>query len=67
MDDKTFKIKSLEFHLKQKSIKYENCVSAAVKMFLDTKVDFDVGITPCKDLGNELKALLSDYEELTSK
>lgn len=64
MDDITFKLKSLEFHLRQKSIKHEECVSNAVKIFLETKTDFDVALVPCKGLENELKGILKEYENL---
>ena len=67
MDDITFKLKNLEFHLRQKSIKYEDCVSSAVKMFLEANTDFDVAMVPCNDMGNELKALMKEYEKINSK
>ncbi len=66
MDDSTFKLKNLEFHLRQKSIKHEECVANAIKMFLETKTDFDVVIVPCKGLENELKQMLQEYEKINS-
>jgi len=67
MDDFTFNLKSLEFNIKQKSINYENCVSKAIKMFLDTKTDIEVALFPCKNLENELKDVLKHYEKLNAK
>lgn len=67
MDDFTFKLKSLEFNIKQKSIDYENCVAKAIKMFLETKSDIEVALVPCKGLENELKDVLKHYEKLNAK
>ncbi len=66
MDEITFKLKNLEFHLRQKSIKHEECVANAIKLFLETKADFDVAIVPCRGLENELKEMLKEYEIINS-
>ncbi len=66
MDDIIFKLKNQEFHIRQKSIKYEECVSKAVKLFLETKSDFDIAILPCKGLEKELNELLKEYEKINS-
>lgn len=66
MDNITFKLKNLEFHLKEKSIKHEECVANAIKLFLETKTDIEVAIAPCRGLENELNKMLSDYEKLNS-
>lgn len=63
MDDHTFKIKNLEFHLKQKSFNYDNCVSGALKLFIETNSDFDTAILPCFQLKNELNSLLEEYKK----
>jgi len=66
MDDTTFKIKNLEFHIKQKSIKYEECVSNALKLFLETKTDFDIAIVPCKGFEKDLNELMKEYERINA-
>jgi hypothetical protein len=65
MDDKTFKLKNLEFHINQKAKQYENCFSDAVKMFLEKNADFDLAVMPCKSTSDELKLLMDEYENIS--
>ena len=66
MDDNTFQIKNLEFHIKQSSINYDKCVSKAVKHFLDSNSDFSTLIKPCEPLKRNLDELMKKYEEINS-
>lgn len=65
MDDKTFQLKNLEFHISQKAKQYENCFSDAVKMFLEKNSDFELAIIPCKPMSDELKLLMDEYEKFS--
>ncbi len=54
MDDKDFKIKTIEFHLANASIKYNKCISAAIKDFLETKKIFSQNCDSHKKIVDEL-------------
>ena len=67
MDDLSFQIQNLEFHLKQTSIQYDKCISKAVKKFLDNaEVQFSGVIKPCESLKLNLDDLMKKYEILNS-
>lgn len=67
MDDLTFQIKNLEFHLKQISMQYDKCVSKALKNFLDhADVQFSGVIKPCESIKLNLDDLMKKYEILNS-
>lgn len=67
MDDKTFEIKNVEFHLKQISSKYEECVSKVLKEFLETNEDFTKLSKKCENLRTNLADLFNKYEELNKE
>ena len=66
MDDLTFQIKNLEFHLKQTSINYDKCVSKAIKMFLDSDSDFSNIIKPCEPIKQNLEDLMKKYQAINA-
>lgn len=66
MEDTTFQIKNVEFHLKQTSKNYDKCISRAIKRFLDTDNEFSSLIKPCEPLKESLNDLMRRYEELNS-
>jgi hypothetical protein len=66
MDDKTFKIKNLEFHLKQVSKNYDICVSKAIKQFLESETDFNTLHKPCETLKKSLDDLMKEYEGINT-
>ena len=65
MDDKTFQIKNIEFHLKQTSQNYDKCVSKAIKQFIDSEMDFSELVKPCEPLKGNLDNLMKKYDETT--
>ena len=67
MEDTTFKIKNLEFHLKEMSFNYDKCVSKAIKAFLDNDADFNTHFKPCENLKTNLNDLMKKYEELNAE
>ncbi len=67
MDDITYDIRNLEFHLKQYSRNYDKCLSKAIKEFLDSKADFHELAKPCEELKSNLDNLLRKYEEVTQR
>ena len=67
MDDLTFQIKNLEFHLKQISMNYDKCVSKAIKKFVDSDLDFKSIIKQCEPLKANLDNLMQKYEALNLK
>ncbi len=67
MDDLTFQIKSLEFHLKQTSMQYDKCVAKAVKRFVDNgDAKFPELIKPCEPIKANLDSLMKKYEVLNT-
>ena len=66
MDDLTFQITNIEFHLKQTSMNYDKCVSKAIKSFLDSDTDFANLIKPCENLKQNLENLIRKYETLNA-
>ena len=66
MDDLTFQIKNLEFHLKQMSMNYDKCVSRAIKKFVESDLDFSNLIKPCEPIKSNLGDLMKEYEQLNA-
>jgi hypothetical protein len=67
MDDITFQIKNLEFHLKQTSMLYDKCVSKALKNYLDHgESEFPRLIKPCEPIKLDLGNLMKKYEDLNA-
>lgn len=66
MDDFTFQIKNLEFHIKQTSMNYDKCVSRAIKNFVESDTDFTSLIKPCEPIKMNLDDLMKKYEQLNS-
>jgi hypothetical protein len=67
MDDLTFQIKNLEFHLRQTSMLYDKCVSKALKNYLDHgESEFPRLIKPCEAFKLDLENLMKKYEDLNS-
>jgi len=64
MEDRIFKIKNIEFHLKQVSYAYDKCVSKAVRSFLDSDIEFNTVFKPCEEIKLNLNNLMKTYEEL---
>jgi hypothetical protein len=62
MDDKDFKLKTLEHHLSQASGKYTKCVANAVKDFLETKTDFDILSKDCQQYKEVIDDLMIKYK-----
>lgn len=67
MEDTTFNMKNLEFHLKQTSMSYDKCIAKAVMSFLDSDSDFNSLVKPCEPLKANLKDLMRRYEELNTE
>jgi hypothetical protein len=66
MDDLTFQVKNLEFHIKQTSINYDKCISKAIKRFVDSEADFTNLVKPCENLKHNLEDLMKKYEALNA-
>jgi hypothetical protein len=66
MDDITFQIKNVEFHLKQVSQNYDKCISKAVKKFVESNLEFSKLVKPCESLKLNLSELMKQYEQLNS-
>lgn len=66
MDDLTYQIKNLEFHLRQTAINHDKCISKAIKKFLDSDSEFSILVKPCEELKENLDVLVRKYEELTN-
>ena len=64
MDNITFNIKNLEFHINQKSIIYDQCVSKSIKQFLESNETFENLIKPCEVAKKDLDDLMKKYEEI---
>jgi len=64
MDDITYQIKNLEFHLKQISHNHDKCVSKAIRGYLETDHDIKVLMKPCETIKENVNGLLRKYEEL---
>ena len=56
-------VKNIEFHLKEKSKLYNQCISKAVSTFIQTDQDIDILIKPCNNINEDLKHLMKKYEE----
>lgn len=67
MDDNTFKIKTLEFHIKQTATNYDKCLSSVVKQYTESDIDFETLVKPCANIKQNLEKLFSQYETLNSK
>src|SRR5689334_3758530 len=63
MNDETFKIKNIEFHIKETSQNYDKCLSKAVKQFLDSDVEFQRVVKPCESLKANLDDLMKKYDD----
>jgi hypothetical protein len=66
MDDKTFHIKNLEFHIKQTSVNYDVCVANAIKQFMNSDTDFKILIKPCEQMKTNLDNLMMKYSDINS-
>ena len=66
MDDKTFQLKNLEFHIQQTSKNYDKCISKALRNFLESESDFSNCFKPCEQIKNNLNDLMKKYEELNA-
>ena len=64
MDDITYQIKNLEFHLKQTSYNHDKCVSKAIRRYLETDHDITMLMKPCETMKENMDGLLRKYEEL---
>jgi hypothetical protein len=64
MDDKDFKIKTLEFHIENNSNKYNKCISNAVKDFLNSNKDFNT--LQCDSLKKIIDDLFEQYKLLNN-
>jgi hypothetical protein len=63
MDDNTYQIKNLEFHLKQTSNNFDKCVSKAIRRYLETDNDIGILMKPCEAIKENLDNLLKKYED----
>jgi hypothetical protein len=66
MDDLTFQIKNLEFHIKQTALNHDKCVSRAIKKYMESDSEFNVLIKPCESLKTNLDDFMKKYEELSN-
>lgn len=66
MDDFTFQIKNLEFHLKEISMKYDTCLSKAISRYVDSDKDFANLVKPCEEIRNNLNDLMKKYNTLSA-
>jgi hypothetical protein len=64
MDDMTYQIKNLEFHLKQSSYNHDKCVSKAIRSYLETDHNITMLMKPCETIKENMDELLRKYEEL---
>jgi len=64
MDDKDFKIKTLEFHIENNSNNYNKCISNSVKDFLYSNKDFNT--SQCDTLKKTIDDLLEQYNTLNN-
>ncbi len=63
MDDKDFKIKTVEFHLANANSKYNKCISGAIKDFLETNKFFAHN---CDSLKKNVDDLFEQYKTLNN-
>jgi hypothetical protein len=66
MEDTTFQIKNLEFHLKQVSMSYDKCIAKAIRSFLESDTEFNIHMKPCESIKANLDGLMKKYEEINS-
>jgi hypothetical protein len=64
MDDRDFKIKTVEFHLANASAKYNKCVATAIKDFLETNKVFSHN---CDVLKKTVVELFEQYKALNNQ
>jgi hypothetical protein len=67
MDDRDFKLKTLEYHLSQASEKYTKCIAGAVKDFLESTNDFDILSKECEQYRVVVDDLMEKYKEANKK
>ncbi len=65
MDDLTFQTKNLEFHIREVSLKYDECLSKAINKYVDSDADFATLIKPCHDIRHKLSDLMDKYKSLS--
>jgi hypothetical protein len=64
MDDVTYQIKNLEFHLKQISQNHDKCISKAIRGYMETDHDIKMLMKPCETIKENMDVLLKKYDEL---
>lgn len=64
MDDITYQIRNLEFHLKQASMNHDKCISKAIRRYLESDTDISLLMKPCESIKENLDDLMKRYEQL---
>ena len=64
MDDKDFKIKTLEFHIENNSNKYNKCITQSVRDFINTNKDFNS--TNCESLKKIVHEIFEEYKSFNN-
>ena len=67
MDDRDFKIKTLEYHLSQASGKYTKCIADALKDYLENTTDYDILSKGCDQYKSTVDDLMVKYKEANKK